>query len=288
MSIVEYIGDSSPRGIIKHWERKTKSECAYEIERCYRRISELEKRKPPQDVEEFIAKHAYQDGHDRFSCRCVSVEALTDWMAGYARVPVGWQFYQDGKWWHGDDRIKDHRKNTEEAGFPVRDVYAASVMQGEPVGWLYEDELPDSYPYETMFPYSKVDGVRMFPVYAPQTAEQQTVLTKYQPCGCVLCTCEHETQCQGCGAKHCGTHLVGQIPGPVYQQPAPDMPSLTEALHAECEKLRKDAERYGYIREGNHWIVAATQTGVHLDGKNLDDLIDDEIADAMLSAHKEK
>lgn len=39
--------------------------------------------------------------------------------------PVGWQFYQDGKWWHGDDRIKDHRKNTEEAGFRVRDVYAS-------------------------------------------------------------------------------------------------------------------------------------------------------------------
>lgn len=40
--------------------------------------------------------------------------------------PVGWQFYQDGKWWNGDDRIKDHRKNTEAAGMPVRDVYAAS------------------------------------------------------------------------------------------------------------------------------------------------------------------
>src|SRR5690554_4810598 len=39
--------------------------------------------------------------------------------------PVGWQFYQDGKWWHGDDRIKDHRKNTEEAGYLTRDVYAA-------------------------------------------------------------------------------------------------------------------------------------------------------------------
>ena len=31
-------------------------------------------------------------------------------------------------------------------------------------------------------------------------------LTKYQPCGCVICTCEHETQCQGCGAKYCVTH----------------------------------------------------------------------------------
>ncbi|WP_185268921.1 hypothetical protein [Halopseudomonas xiamenensis] len=39
--------------------------------------------------------------------------------------PVGWQFFQDGKWWHGDDRIKNHRKNTEDAGIPTRDVYAA-------------------------------------------------------------------------------------------------------------------------------------------------------------------
>jgi len=37
--------------------------------------------------------------------------------------PAGWQFYQDGKWWNGDDRIKDHRKNTEDAGYPVRDVF---------------------------------------------------------------------------------------------------------------------------------------------------------------------
>lgn len=53
---------------------------------------------------------------------------------------------------------------------------------------------------------------------APQPAEQQIELAKYQPCGCVLCTCEHETQCQGCGAHHCGTHPVGQIPNPAYQQ----------------------------------------------------------------------
>lgn len=46
--------------------------------------------------------------------------------------PVGWQFYQDGKWWHGDDRIKDHRKNTEAAGYPVRDVYAAPQPAPKP------------------------------------------------------------------------------------------------------------------------------------------------------------
>jgi hypothetical protein len=35
------------------------------------------------------------------------------------------------------------------------------------VGWIYEDELPSSYPYDSMFPHSKVEGVRMFPVFAP-------------------------------------------------------------------------------------------------------------------------
>jgi hypothetical protein len=39
--------------------------------------------------------------------------------------PVAWQFYQDGAWHNGDDRIKGHRANTEEAGYPVRDLYAA-------------------------------------------------------------------------------------------------------------------------------------------------------------------
>lgn len=30
--------------------------------------------------------------------------------------------------------------------------------------WLYEDALPDNYPYDAMFPKSRViDGVRMFP-----------------------------------------------------------------------------------------------------------------------------
>lgn len=31
------------------------------------------------------------------------------------------------------------------------------------VEWWYEDELPDWYPYDAMFPYSRVDFVRLFP-----------------------------------------------------------------------------------------------------------------------------
>lgn len=29
--------------------------------------------------------------------------------------------------------------------------------------WINEDELPDGYPYDEMFPHSIVDGVRLFP-----------------------------------------------------------------------------------------------------------------------------
>ena len=36
---------------------------------------------------------------------------------------VGWQFFEDGKWWTGFD-TNNHRENTEAAGIPVRDVFA--------------------------------------------------------------------------------------------------------------------------------------------------------------------
>ena len=82
-----------------------------------------------------------------------------------AAVPVGWQFYQDGKWWNGDDRVKDHRKNTVAAGVPVRDVYAAPAqpaVQGEqqPVAWrwMYNGE-PDG-PYAFNYPLPDDDVVR--------------------------------------------------------------------------------------------------------------------------------
>lgn len=39
------------------------------------------------------------------------------------------------------------------------------------LAWINEDELPENYPYDAMFPYSKVDFVRMFPVYGPLPAE---------------------------------------------------------------------------------------------------------------------
>ena len=45
--------------------------------------------------------------------------------------------------------------------------YVESTKEPEVVAWIYEDELSDTYPYDLMYPYSKVDGVRLFPVFKP-------------------------------------------------------------------------------------------------------------------------
>ena len=48
---------------------------------------------------------------------------------------VAWQFYQDGKWYFGDDTIKDHRANTEAAGFPIRELFTTPPSFAVPEGW---------------------------------------------------------------------------------------------------------------------------------------------------------
>lgn len=93
---------------------------------------------------------------------------------------------------------------------------------------------------------------------APQPTEQQPELAKHQPCGCVICTCEHETQCQGCGGHHCGTHPVGQIPNPAYQQV--DRQALAK-IHAS----RNAAD----LHARNRLLVDALRQYRHNDGSGL-------------------
>ena len=47
----------------------------------------------------------------------------------------------------------------------LRNALAEPVQ--EPMAWMYEDELPSGYPYDLMFQHSKMDGVRLFPVFGP-------------------------------------------------------------------------------------------------------------------------
>lgn len=47
--------------------------------------------------------------------------------------------------------------------------------------------------------------------------EDPLVPLRHQPCGCQICVCEDDVQCQGCGAKNCGHHPVGQMPVIEYE-----------------------------------------------------------------------
>lgn len=42
--------------------------------------------------------------------------------------PVAWQFFEGGKW-HNGMEVNDHRKHTEAAGVPVRDLYTTSPQR---------------------------------------------------------------------------------------------------------------------------------------------------------------
>ena len=70
------------------------------------------------------------------------------------------------------------------------------------------------------------------------------LLAKHQPCGCVVCTCEDDTQCHGCGAHYCGTHPVGQIPNPVYEPDQSSELDILRARVAELEALLRRVDTY--------------------------------------------
>ena len=51
--------------------------------------------------------------------------------------PCGWQFFQDGQW-HNGSMLNNHRQNTEDAGYEVRDVYPPPL---KPDAWLSGEGL---------------------------------------------------------------------------------------------------------------------------------------------------
>lgn len=76
---------------------------------------------------------------------------------------------------------------------------------------------------------TRCGGTRVIPIgdgYSvdpcPNCTGQQParLLAKHQPCGCIVCTCADDVRCHGCGAWHCGTHPVSEIPNAIYEQPA--------------------------------------------------------------------
>lgn len=75
-----------------------------------------------------------------------------------------------------DVRITTADKDKRDAITLASETLRAALEAALPVAvgavvlaWIHEDQLSDGYPYDAMFPHSKVDGVRMFPVFAPAT-----------------------------------------------------------------------------------------------------------------------
>lgn len=64
-----------------------------------------------------------------------------------------------------------------------------------------------------------------------ESGENDRQLARQQPCGCVVCYCENQERCLGCGAKYCGTHDVGEIPNPVYVDHIADASKMVDADH---------------------------------------------------------
>lgn len=67
----------------------------------------------------------------------------------------------------------------------------------------------------------------------PLKWNRDATLARHQPCGCVVCVCDDDVQCQGCGAKNCGSHEPGKLPNSVYNRPRVFCASLADWLDDE-------------------------------------------------------
>jgi len=79
---------------------------------------------------------------------------------------------------------------------------------------------------------------------AESKGKPERLFAKHQPCGCVVCTCEDDEKCQGCGAHWCGTHPVPEIPIPVYAGGAAKavVNIAVERLRADLAHLRENTD----------------------------------------------
>ena len=123
---------------------------------------------------------------------------------------------------------------------------AALADADEPVAWLWNGTLFQERP---AIP-DKMKGkfTNPIPLYThppkreradrAEAERKAPLLAKYQPCGCVICTCEGE-RCDGCGAKWCGAHPVSETPNPIYEP----HPFLARAKKAEAELAEARRER---------------------------------------------
>lgn len=73
------------------------------------------------------------------------------------------------------------------------------------------------------------------------TEWQEPHMAREQPCGCVICICNDQVKCHGCGAKNCGSHSDGIIPSPVYEHHPllTQLVTMSEALATVVERAEE-------------------------------------------------
>jgi hypothetical protein len=93
--------------------------------------------------------------------------------------------------WH-----KEWRKQVVDAFVACRDIDMGEHVEIPITDWERLQNSLMQAPSRTL-PF--VDTVE-------QLVREPFMRAKNQPCGCVICTCENDAQCQGCGARYCGIH----------------------------------------------------------------------------------
>ncbi|WP_373962521.1 hypothetical protein [Kosakonia sacchari] len=66
-----------------------------------------------------------------------------------------------------EEKLLEHIKHGGDSEEETMIRMLLAGMDSEPLMWVNEDSLPANYPYAELFPFSKVDVVRQFPVFAP-------------------------------------------------------------------------------------------------------------------------
>jgi len=110
-----------------------------------------------------------------------------------------------------------------------QDAAAIQPVSVNPLCWVYEDELPKSLSseaYDALYPHSKVDGVRLFPIYGPspitQPAHEQQDSVTVQPVGYRYWDNAEECWllCGTDPAQLCENNVEYSKPEPLYSQAA--------------------------------------------------------------------
>jgi hypothetical protein len=148
--------------------------------------------------------------HDFYQSQVDSLTAPQHQSLTVPQEPIGWQFYEDGKWHYGME-INNHRENTEAAGIPTRNFYAAPAVQPNPADTLAKCQHCDC-------PLLPIGGGKSAPMPQPDVMagiadleqESRQLRAQNEPLTRMLAGVVERLE-QGCGASAMPPLLIRQF-----------------------------------------------------------------------------